>query len=56
MHCMGFTKTECKQLTTGYEVILERYRADLPFNVYSKIIRTNARGKIAALRQFMSNG
>ena len=53
---MGFTKTECKQLITGYETIIERYRADLPFNVFSRIIKTTARGKLTALRQFVSNG
>lgn len=56
MRRMGFTKTECKQLITGYETIIERYRAELPFNIYSKLIKTNARGKLAAARQFVSNG
>ncbi len=55
MRRMGFTKTECKQLLSGYATILEKYRAELPFNVYSKIIKTNARGKLTAARQFVSN-
>lgn len=53
---MGFTKTECKQFVSGYEMILEKYRMELPFNIYSKIIKTSARGKLIALRQFVSNG
>lgn len=53
---MGFTKTECRQLIAGFEAIIERHRAELPFNVYSRIIKTTARGKLSALRQFVSNG
>lgn len=56
MRRMGFTKTECKQLIAGYGAIIERYRAELPFNVFSRIIKTTARGKLSALRQFVSNG
>ncbi len=56
MRCMGFTKTECKQLVAGYESILEKYRAELPFIIYSKLIKTSAHGKLTALRQFVSNG
>ena len=56
MRRMGFTKTECKQLIAGYEAIVERYRAELPFNVFSRIIKTTARGKLSALRRFVSNG
>lgn len=56
MRRMGFTKTECKQLVAGYEAILERYRSELPINIYSKLIKTSTRGKLTALRQFVSNG
>lgn len=56
MRRMGFTKTECKQLVAGYESILEKYRAELPFIIYSKLIKTSAHGKLTALRQFVSNG
>lgn len=56
MRRMGFTKTECKQLVAGYESILEKYRAELPFIIYSKLIKTSALGKLTALRQFVSNG
>lgn len=56
MRRMGFTKTECKQLIAGYEAILEKYRAELPINIFSKLIKTSTRGKLTALRQFVSNG
>ena len=56
MRCMGLTKTECKQFINGYEAIIEQYRAELPFNVYSRIIRTTARGKLKALREFVGKG
>ena len=55
MRCMVFIKTECKQLIDRYETIIERCRAKLPFDVYSKLIKTNARGKLTAARQFVSN-
>lgn len=55
MRQMGFNKTECKQLVSGYEAILEKYRAELPFGIYSKLIKTTAHGKLTALRQFVGN-
>lgn len=56
MKRMGFTKTECKQLISGYEAILEKYRVELPFNIYYKLIKTSARGKLDGLRLFVRNG
>lgn len=54
MVLMGYTKTECKQFIGSYVSILEQFRAELPFNVYSMIIKTTASGKIAALRHYVS--
>lgn len=54
MRRMGFTKTECKQLISGYEAVLEKYRSELPINIFAKLINTNARGKLTTLRQFVS--
>lgn len=56
MKRLGFTKTECKQLISGYESILEKCRAEPPFNIYLKLIKTSARGKLISLRLFVSNG
>ena len=56
MRSMGFTKTECKQFISGYESIIERYRAELPIGIYSMLIDTNAKNKLTAIRQFVSNG
>ena len=55
MRRMVFTKTECKQLIAGYEAIIERWRAKFPLDVYSNLIQTNARGKLTAAQQFVSN-
>lgn len=52
---MGYTKTECRQFISGYLSILEQFRSELPFNVYSMIIKTTAPGKITALRHYVSN-
>lgn len=54
MRCLGFTKTECRQLLSGFVSILERYRADLPFDIYSKVIKTNARSKVIAAQKYVS--
>lgn len=54
MRKMRFTKTECRQLLTSYQAILERYRQELPFEVFSKIIMTGARKKLVDARQFVS--
>lgn len=54
MRRMGLTKTECKRFLSGYEAILERFHAELPFNIYSKIIKTYARVKLSTAREFVS--
>lgn len=54
MRQMRLTKTECKQFISGYETILESIHAELPFNIYSKIIKTDARRKLRAARYFLS--
>ena len=36
-----------------HERILERYRSGLPFDVYSRIIKTSAHGKLCALKKFV---
>lgn len=53
MRQMGFTKTECKRFIAGYESTIEHFRSELPFNVYSGIIKTSARSKLITLRQFL---
>ncbi|MBM6689292.1 Abi family protein [Collinsella tanakaei] len=54
MRQMRLTKTECKQFISGYETILESIHAVLPFNIYSKIIKTDARRKLRAARYYLS--
>lgn len=56
MGLMGLTKTERRQFLVGYETVLERFYAELPFNVYSKIVKTSARGKVAAARRYVGGG
>lgn len=55
MSCMGMSKTECKRFVGDYEAITERYRAALPFNIYSLNIQTTAKAKLAAPRRFIGN-
>lgn len=52
---MKYTKTECKQLIAGYQSILEKARAELPINIFSKLIYTNDRTKLAAARKFVES-
>ncbi len=54
MKRMGFTKTECRQLIAGFESTIEKYRQELPFNIYSRIIKSTARRKLTAARHFVS--
>lgn len=56
MRSIRLTKTECRQLVSGYETILERFFVDLPFNIYSKVIKTDAKSKLAGIRRFISSG
>lgn len=53
LRCMRLTKTECRQLVEGYERTIEHCRSKLPFNVYSTVIKTSTRGKLAALKKFV---
>ena len=50
---LGFTKTECKQLLQGYREIVEKYRAALPYNIYSQFIGTQTRSKLDAANDFI---
>ncbi|MDO4442494.1 MAG: Abi family protein [Slackia sp.] len=53
MHQIGLSRTECKQLISGYEAILEHFRAEVPFGIYSRVIKTDVRGKLARIRDFV---
>lgn len=53
---MRLSKTECKQFISQFEAILEHFRIELPFNIYSKVIKTNARTKLAAAREYVIKG
>lgn len=55
MRKMRFTKTECRQFVASFESVIERFRSELPFNIYSRFIKTDARTKLTVLRQFISN-
>lgn len=50
---LGFTKTECKQLLREYQTTLEKYRAQLPYNIYSQLIGTQANEKLASANNFI---
>lgn len=53
MTLMSFTTTEREHFISEYEAILERFRSELPFNIYSKIIKTTAQHKLMTLRNFV---
>ena len=54
MRRLRFTQTECKQFLSAYEDAIERYRAALPMTIFSRIVNTSARGKLAAAANFVS--
>lgn len=51
---LGCSKTECKRFTRSFSLLFEKYRSDLPVNVYNKIIGTDARSKLRSLEVFIS--
>ena len=38
----------------AYEAVVERYRSELPTAIFSRIVNTSTRGKLAAARSFVS--
>lgn len=55
MRRMQFTQTECKQFLSAYEDVVERYRAALPTSVFSRIVNSSTRGKLAAAADFVAS-
>lgn len=53
MSRLGFTKTECKQFLQRYRDVIEKYRALLPYNIYSQFVKSDVRRKLNAADGFI---
>lgn len=48
-----YSKTECRQFIASYSTVIEKYRSELPFPIYSKLVQTAAKRKLVAARDFI---
>ena len=49
----GITKTEINRFINEYEKIIEDFRIKIPINIYNKIIYSNTKNKLLALKKFI---
>ena len=48
-----FQKTELNRFITDYENIIEEFRNNIPFNIYSQVIHTDTKVKLTQLRKYI---
>ena len=48
-----FQKTELNRFITDYENIIEEFRNSIPFNIYSQVVHTDTKVKLAQLRKYI---
>ena len=46
-------KTELNRFINNYESIIEEFRNNIPFNIYSQVIHTDTKAKLTQLRKFI---
>lgn len=51
----GITKTELNRFINEYENIVEEFRNNIPFNIYSQVIHTDMKLKLEKLRKYVKN-
>jgi hypothetical protein len=54
MKLIGVTKTEMKRIISAYTEIVDRLRMGIPTSVFSKIVYTDNKPKVEALKKFVS--
>lgn len=55
MKKLGCTKTECRQFINSYSQILERFRSELSYDIYGKIIQPDNRKKLSSITNYVKN-
>ena len=48
-----FPKTELNRFITDYENIIEEFRNNIPFNIYSQVVHTDTKTKLTQLRKYI---
>lgn len=48
-----FQKTELNRFVTDYENIIEEFRNNIPFNIYSQVVHTDTKLKLTQLRKYI---
>ena len=48
-----FQKTELNRFITDYENIIEEFRNNIPFNIYSQVVHTDTKTKLTQLRKYI---
>lgn len=48
-----FSKTELNRFITDYENIIEEFRNNIPFNIYSQVVHTDTKVKLTQLRKYI---
>ena len=55
MSKLGCTKTECRQFVNAYASTLERFRNDLSYEIFGKIIRPDNRKKLYSTNEYVKH-
>lgn len=51
----GISKTDLNHFINDYEDIIENFRENIPFNIYSQVIHTNTKTKLLKLRKYVKS-
>ena len=51
----GITKTEINKFVNDYEKIIEEFRNKISISIYNKIIYSDTKNKLSALRNFIKS-
>ena len=49
----GISKTELNRFVNEFENIVEDFRNNIPFNIYSQVIYTDTKAKLTELRKYI---
>lgn len=49
----GISKTELNRFVNEFESIIEDFRTNIPFNIYSQVIHTDTKAKLTELRKYI---
>lgn len=53
MKQLGFTKTECRQLVDSYEKTVKRFEAEVPTNIFTKVVHPKTGYKLQLTKKYL---